>query len=217
MDDIPFFPVEYWVNKTLEVSSPMGTWKLTEKIGEKAVIRQRRSMQELGSRSYGRAEFRCQNLANPDLEALVTVYLQLPLRESMGLPPALRRSEATDSQHRDFEQLLEAYQRLTIHNCEFTPRFFGFSHGRQGDDGLVPDGFISYLVYSSVPGIPLGSGTIGLDFGGFDVAGGPRAVLALSEEEQTRCSKYTIPDGAFWAFSAEKRALIRQQFEAAFT
>ncbi|KAK6835530.1 hypothetical protein RU639_002081 [Aspergillus parasiticus] len=174
----------------------------------------REDMQDLGRMSYARAEFKCCNTSYPYQEALITIYLQLPAEESMGLPPSMRRRETTDRKLSGFDQWVEAYRRLTLHDCDFVPQFLGSSHGRQDDDGLVPGGFLSYIVVTSVPGDVLGIGTCGFDFGGrFN----PRAVLNLSQEDQKRCRKLLIPDGIFWALSAEERAVIRQQFQSAFT
>ncbi|KAE8344337.1 hypothetical protein BDV24DRAFT_160480 [Aspergillus arachidicola] len=209
-----FFPEEYWLGKTLEVSSPPSVWKLTEKVMKESETRDRKSIQEYGSLSYARAEFKCYNSSDPYQQARVTIYLQLPAEESMYLPPSMRRREATDRKVREFDELVEAYRRLTFHGCDFMPQFLGSSHGRQGDDGLVPGGFLSYLVFTSVPGDFLGTGTIGFDFGG---RGSPRAVLNLSQEDQKRCRKQRIPDGMFWALSPAERTVIRQQFESAYT
>ncbi|QMW42889.1 hypothetical protein COH20_005586 [Aspergillus flavus] len=202
-----FFPEEYWLSKTLEVSSPPSVWQLTEKLEEKSEISDRKDIQQLGSMSYARAEFKCCNTSYPYQEALITVYLQLPAKESMGLPPSMRRREATDRKLSRFDQWVEAYRRLTLYDCDFVPRFLGSSHGRQDDDGLVPGGFLSYIVFTSVPGDVLGTGT----------SGSPRAVLNLSQEDQKRCRKTDIPDGTFWALSAKERAAIRQQFQSDFT
>ncbi|BAE60568.1 unnamed protein product [Aspergillus oryzae RIB40] len=119
----------------------------------------------------------------------------------------MRRREATDRKLSRFDQWVEAYRRLTLHDCDFVPRFLGSSHGRQDDDGLVPGGFLSYIVFTSVPGDVLGTGT----------SGSPRAVLNISQEDQKRCRKTDIPDGTFWALSAKERAAIRQQFQSDFT
>ncbi|PYI06712.1 hypothetical protein BO78DRAFT_444911 [Aspergillus sclerotiicarbonarius CBS 121057] len=198
-----FFPEKYWLNKTLEVSSPPSVWKLTEKVAEKSEIRDRESIRELGCVSYAHAEFKCCNTSNPYHKALIIIYLQVPAQESMFLPPSMRRREATGRNARNFDQLVEAYRRLTLHDYDFVPQFLGSSHGRQDDDGLVPGGFLSYVVFTSVPGDILGTGTVGCDFGGM---GSPRAVLNLSQEDQKRCQRL-----------AEERAVIRHQFESAYT
>ncbi|KAE8333362.1 hypothetical protein BDV39DRAFT_199088 [Aspergillus sergii] len=91
-----FFPEEYWLSKALEVSSPPSVWQLTEKLEEKSEISDRKDMQELGRMSYAHAEFKCCNTSYPYQQALITIYLQLPAKESMGLPPSMRRREATD-------------------------------------------------------------------------------------------------------------------------
>lgn len=216
MDEMVFFPNQYWINKIIDIPDPVGAWDLIEKISETSDLVHEQDMEQLRARSLGQAVFRCHNIADAEQpEALMTVCLQLPLKESLGLPSSMRRSEALDDPTPDFKQAIQAYQRLKLHGCNFTPQYFGSFQGRQDDDGPVPGGFINYLVYSSVPGVPLGSGTLGCDFG--RTAGGPQAVLALSEEDQQRCRKSTIPDGPFWTFRAEKRATIRQQFQAAFT
>ncbi|OJJ75366.1 hypothetical protein ASPBRDRAFT_194002 [Aspergillus brasiliensis CBS 101740] len=208
-----FFPEDYWLGLALEISSPPSTWKLTEKVVEEAYVCDRRGVRELGGLSYARAEFKCRNASKSDEEALIVIYLQVPTEESMALPLSLRRREATDDRVSGFTNLVEAYQRLKDHNCDFTPRFIGSSHICQDDDALIPGGFFSYVVFTSVPGDALGTNTMGFDFGGY---GKPRRILQLSEEDQKRCRKLSIQDGIFWALSAEERAEIRHQFEAAF-
>ncbi|KAE8316638.1 hypothetical protein BDV41DRAFT_573533 [Aspergillus transmontanensis] len=91
-----FFPEEYWFSKALEVSSPPSVWQLTEKVGEESEISNLQDMQELGSLSYARAELKCCNMSYSYQQALITIYLQLPVEESMGLPPSMRGREATD-------------------------------------------------------------------------------------------------------------------------
>ncbi|GKZ48481.1 hypothetical protein AbraIFM66951_000547 [Aspergillus brasiliensis] len=208
-----FFPEEYWIGQTLEVTSPPTAWNLTTKVVEEAQVCDRRGVRELGGLSYARAEFKCRNASNPDEQALIAIYLQVPTEESMSLPLSLRRREATDDKVSGFANLIEAYQRLKCHRCDFTPRFIGSSHIRQDNDALVPGGFFSYVVFTSVPGDALGTNTMGFDFGGY---GKPRRVLQLSEEDQKRCRKLSIQDGIFWALTAEERAAIRHQFETAF-
>ncbi|GAB1200956.1 hypothetical protein APSETT444_010337 [Aspergillus pseudonomiae] len=209
-----FFPEEYWLGKNLEVSSPPSVWKLTERIIEESEVISRKDMQELDCVPYARAEFKCCTTSNPDQQALIIIYLQLPAEESMYLSPSMRRREATDREVEEFDQLVKAYKCLQLHGCDFTPQFLGSSHGRQDDDGLVPGGFLSYVVFTSVPGDVLGTGTVGCDFGG---RSSPCAVLNLSQDDQKRCRETSIPDGMFWTLSAEERAVIRQQFESAFT
>ena len=75
--------------------------------------------------------------------------------------------------------------------------------------------FLFYVIFTSVPGDVLGAYSLGFHFGG---RGKPRAVLNLSHEDQKRWEKkLSIEDGMFKMLSVEERAVIRQQFESAYT
>lgn len=50
---------------------------------------------------------------------------------------------------------LIAYQDLTLKDSPFTPRLLGWKEGTQDRSGVVPGGFMIWLVYRKVPGLQL--------------------------------------------------------------
>jgi hypothetical protein len=54
-------------------------------------------------------------------------------------------------------QELLAYQELTSQNLGFTPKLLGYKTTTQDKTGLVPGGFVIWLVWEMVPGLRLGS------------------------------------------------------------
>lgn len=53
---------------------------------------------------------------------------------------------------------IKALGLLRQNGSTHTPRFISDLHTTQGDDGIVPTGFISYILMTWCPGVPLGDG-----------------------------------------------------------
>ena len=53
---------------------------------------------------------------------------------------------------------INALGLLRQNGSTHTPRFIKDFHTTQGDDGIVPTGFISYILMTWCPGVPLGDG-----------------------------------------------------------
>ncbi|GIC92738.1 uncharacterized protein Aud_009209 [Aspergillus udagawae] len=50
---------------------------------------------------------------------------------------------------------LETFKLLQSGGCSAVPRFLGHAERIQGEDGLLPGGYVRYLVWEKVPGEPL--------------------------------------------------------------
>jgi hypothetical protein len=51
---------------------------------------------------------------------------------------------------------IAALRKLALNVSKHSPHLVDVLHTRQGDDGMVPTGFISYVLMTWCPGVPLG-------------------------------------------------------------
>ncbi|GIC91732.1 uncharacterized protein Aud_008186 [Aspergillus udagawae] len=187
MDDT-YIPDELWLNREIQFASPStSAWKLTVKIKESIGLLSEKESEDYQDTSLSIAMFECHRSSDPTQQARVTIYMQIPKER-------------------------EAYERLANHQIDFTPQLVGFKHEKQDVNGLVPDGFVSYIAYTNVPGVALGQRIY--RFGdGSDIPGVKVASDAPSTREPgKRITQYSIPKGLFWTMRRSERDLIRAKF-----
>ncbi|GFG13907.1 hypothetical protein IFM5058_06683 [Aspergillus udagawae] len=197
MDDT-YIPDELWLNREIQFASPStSAWKLTVKIKESIGLLSEKESEDYQDTSLSIAMFECHRSSDPTQQARVTIYMQIPT--SGEVPNSLQEER-------------EAYERLANHQIDFTPQLVGFKHEKQDFNGLVPDGFVSYIAYTNVPGVALGQRIY--RFGdGSDIPGVKVASDAPSTREPgKRITQYSIPKGLFWTMRRSERDLIRAKF-----
>lgn len=88
--------------------------------------------------------------------AEMRVYLQVPAVGTENDLPEIRAQQATTFDPPE----LQAYKALSSDHwvSTFTPALLGYEQGVQGEQGLVPGGFYTIIVWEHVPGTPLGTG-----------------------------------------------------------
>jgi hypothetical protein len=69
-----------------------------------------------------------------------------------------RKAQADSNRSMDMEYEVKALRQLTKNASQHTPQLINILHTTQGDDGMVPTGFISFILMTWCPGIPLGAG-----------------------------------------------------------
>ena len=111
--------------------------------------------------------------------------MQIPFEGSEFEPPAIRAVQASQELPWHAEAELKALQRLLAIGSLHTPKLPASKHETQPNDGMVPGGFIFFLVFSEMPGI------------------------ALARKDQPR------KESLYWAQSSSTRSVIRQAFKNA--
>jgi hypothetical protein len=84
-------------------------------------------------------------------KAYMRVYMQVPYPSTELEPREVRREQAGPCPHLEVNALKCFHQK----HATMTPALFGFKEELQGDDDVVPGGFIVYMVFQHVPGIRL--------------------------------------------------------------
>ncbi|KAJ5570809.1 hypothetical protein N7535_004469 [Penicillium sp. DV-2018c] len=97
-------------------------------------------------------KFLCHAAGDPNQVAFMRIYQQIPITGTEDADPdTLARQAVAPGVCGE----LEAFKILQNAGCGAVPRFLGHAESTQGDDDLLPGGYIKYLVWEKVPGEPL--------------------------------------------------------------
>ena len=107
--------------------------------------------------SPGHALFLCQDTGNTNEQALMRIHVQIPYAGSEFELPDKRALQASEEVNWCNESELHALQLSTTHRCKYLPTLLSFRKGSQAPTGLLPGGYISYLLMTNMPGIRLGT------------------------------------------------------------
>ncbi|OOF95217.1 hypothetical protein ASPCADRAFT_406036 [Aspergillus carbonarius ITEM 5010] len=131
------------------------TWVIKEKLNE---INQQLDEEDIpiaNGPGYACARFLVEKelptTATPPIQAFMRTYLQVPIGGTEADPPATRARQATME---FYPRELEGLQRCTTSGV--TPVLWDQKWERQGEEGVVPGGFILRIVWEIVPGMRLG-------------------------------------------------------------
>lgn len=108
---------------------------------------------------------------------MMRIYLQIPYTNTELEDSTTRAQQAMSFKPAE----LYAYQILSknILASKFTPSLLGYQESKQNDSGLVPGGFITYIVWQVAPGLRLG------DYSG-DATGFWDSIKEISERDLIR-------------------------------
>jgi hypothetical protein len=141
------------------VDFPETRWKLLTKIEEEEAEQNfGEEDEEEQYTSFSSALFSCEtpaNDSNPSRKALMKIWMQIPFKGSEFEPPATRAVQASQELPLDAEYELKALQRLLAIDSLHTPKLLASKQETQPNDGMVPGGFIFFLVFSEMPGVAL--------------------------------------------------------------
>lgn len=96
----------------------------------------------------------CRDAGDPNIQALMRIYLQIPYTGTGFMDSTIRATQATKFKPRE----LEAHQALSKDTMAsaYTPALLSYDELQQGRSGLVPGGFLTYVVYEFIQGKRLG-------------------------------------------------------------
>ncbi|KAF4771079.1 hypothetical protein HAV15_012580 [Penicillium sp. str.  len=149
-------------------------WKILKKLNEyddQATVEQNKAY---GFRSFASAKFLCCDPQRRATKAFMRLYIQVPHRTTEMDDADTRGQQATSWTPQELASLLD----LTEKGSNITPKLLGYKISTQDRSGLVPGGFIIWLVWEIVPGLRLGDGD----------GAGPFWGLESHERQQVRVS-----------------------------
>ncbi|CAG8353938.1 unnamed protein product [Penicillium salamii] len=146
------------VGTKVTVSSPFRsgttTWEILEKITGKAVPVTEEDVADYGCDAFVTGKFLCRRCDSGEV-AFMRFHQQIPVSGTEFTKTSIRAAQATGP----FETSeLLALKTLTEGACEVVPRLLGYRHDEQGEDDIVPGGFITYVIWEKVAGDSLDSG-----------------------------------------------------------
>ncbi|CAG8244870.1 unnamed protein product [Penicillium salamii] len=95
------------------------------------------------------AKYACHNQEHPHDHGIMRVYCQGPDEGTEFLLPEIRAQQAAPL----FEEPeAKAWKKFKEGECQSVPSLLGYGYFTQGQDGPVPGGYITYLVWANVPG-----------------------------------------------------------------
>ena len=97
-------------------------------------------------------KFLCQPVEDPSQVAFLRIYQQIPIT---GTEDADHDTLAKQAVPLGVCGELECFKLLQSGRCSAAPRFLGHAESTQGDNDLLPGGYIIYVVWEKVPGEPL--------------------------------------------------------------
>lgn len=97
-------------------------------------------------------KFLCHFAGDPNQIAFMRIYQEIPIT---GTEDADHNTLARQAVAPGVCGELESLKMLQSGGCGAVPRFLGQAESTQGDNDLLPSGYIRYLVWEKVPGEPL--------------------------------------------------------------
>lgn len=130
------------------------TWVIEKKLSERSVPMTEQEVIDGDNVQfpYAAAKFLCHPKEDPSKKAFMRIYLQIPFAGTQYQSLQIRRQQAVEPLPHPELTTLKALNKL---ECDVVPDLLAYREGRQGDDGIVPGGYITYVVWDKVPGEPL--------------------------------------------------------------
>ncbi|KAJ9194365.1 hypothetical protein DTO166G4_1581 [Paecilomyces variotii] len=154
-----FFGPDIWQGKEIIFpNDPNVIWVLDQKISENSIQITREESIAHNLRSVARAVFSCKQKDGLGVKHAIKIYMQIPWIDAEFTSAAARKAQADINRSEDMASEIKALRKLTQNTAKHAPHLVAELHTKQGDDGIVPTGFISYLLMTWCPGVPLGEG-----------------------------------------------------------
>lgn len=146
-----FLSPHYELGRLFTLASPKPSeWTIIEELTQQISQKDEADIEDGSMPSYACATFCVRNDLNAD-EAFMRVYLQVPNNGTVRSPRAARAKQAAPGYHEEFEAMMTFYDAKST----ITPALIAWEVGDNGDDGLVPNGYVIQFVFECVPGVRL--------------------------------------------------------------
>ncbi|KAJ9491358.1 hypothetical protein VN97_g1900 [Penicillium thymicola] len=94
-------------------------------------------------------KYLCHSATDSDKKAFMRIYFQIPIAGTEYQRFEVRQQRAAPPRkHRELDVLKD----LKLQKCPVVPTLLAYKEGKQGNNGLDPEGYMTYLVWDKVPG-----------------------------------------------------------------
>ncbi|KAJ5301146.1 Methionine aminopeptidase 1 [Penicillium atrosanguineum] len=125
------------------------TWVIMEKLSERSAPMTAHDIKMCRGSAKTVGKGLCHLAEDRNQIAFMRIYQQIPISGTEDADPDTLARQAVPP---GVCGELESFKMLQSGRCSAVPRFLGHAESTQGDDGLVPGGYIRYLVWEKVPG-----------------------------------------------------------------
>lgn len=126
-------------------------WVIDEQLSEHIHRFTERDIGEGLGPSFAAGKFAC-HIENGAETGIMRIYQQMPNLRTEFRNSAQRAVQATKSPgHAE----IAAFKTLKFAQSHVAPQLLALRQDTQGNDGLIPGGYIDYLVWATVPGKPI--------------------------------------------------------------
>ncbi|KAJ5252639.1 hypothetical protein N7489_003049 [Penicillium chrysogenum] len=132
---------------TFATPSPQ-KWVIEEKLTEDVQQMSKWELDGGAGPPFAVFKYLCHSAADGDKKAFMRIYFQIPIEGTEHERPEVRQRQAASRKHRELDVLKD----LQLRQCPVVPSLLAYKEGKQGNDGPVPDGYITHIVWDKVPG-----------------------------------------------------------------
>lgn len=136
-----------------DLQLPSKTWIVAERLEELSFFMSQWDIDAGHKPGFAAAKFLCYPKDDPAKElAFMRIYRQIPISGTEWSPSRVRATQAVPRIEIDE---LTAFKSLMKQACPVVPNLLGYEEGSQPDDGIVPGGYDTTIVWEKDPGAPL--------------------------------------------------------------
>lgn len=133
---------------TFQIDNSQSTWKIYKKIAESEKFDYTMLYDNNRPRSEAHGVFAVSNVQDPTQAAALKIWMQvvwffLPGKTSEPQPDMGIYSKSE----------IDCLERLTKAGCSSTPSLLAWKHNIQGKKGVIPGGYIDYMLMDMLPGV----------------------------------------------------------------
>ncbi|KAJ5196796.1 hypothetical protein N7449_007275 [Penicillium cf. viridicatum] len=94
-------------------------------------------------------KYLCHSPTDSNKKAFMRTYFQIPIAGTESQRPEVRQQQAAPPRK---NRELDALKDLRLRQCPVVPTLLAYKEEKQDNDSLVPDGYITYILWDKVPG-----------------------------------------------------------------
>lgn len=94
-------------------------------------------------------KYLCHSPTDSNKKAFMRTYFQIPIAGTESQRPEVRQQQAAPPRK---NRELDALKDLRLRQCPVVPTLLAYKEEKQENHSLVPDGYITYIVWDKVPG-----------------------------------------------------------------
>jgi hypothetical protein len=160
---------------TISLTRPTpSSWRVIRELNEHVYQRDEEGVKNGSLPSYASTKLLCEDISNPEQQAMLRIYMQIPYVNTECDTLSSRAKQATNFSPPE----LIAFKTFAREDSKGTPKLLGYKEVQQNSTGRVGGGFLIYFAWQIVPGIRLG------DYSGAKTLWG----LEPSEREEIRAA-----------------------------